>query len=658
MSDGSTPSQTTEEIQTGPYTSTVPCTNQINSDMTADKRLNMVNRKMESLELECLTAATRYSRRTTQHQTRKQENEKEDSDHIYETISECLDQEPVYSTPYELPPETVNGKPVTSHSFSSRACRGVAEKSGMKDNIPLSGPTLVKSNVQSLYRNHCKRGMPRSDRVEKTNDVEQWIRQAAAVSPLQQLYAQQNGSGESKKMADWRGTTSTKLSSSSGDSSGRKEKKLRNVTQKRIANEDEMRKSTIRNRHKSNHASVGEDRDTSSAYNTGTGESWQSAHLSPPFQQLPPGRSSAQYEQCLCCQKKPNAEWMQSSLSLSIIVSGDQLDPVSGSLIPTNQIADCGHQANFDPSVRACTTLSCESCQRCPLDRTREPQRTKRQTAQLGDVGKSRIVNRTKENGNNRLARNDATEKNCNYVTMLPAARTMYTNAENLQQTIRLQQQLFQQQLLQKQQQQSAGKRNLQLMSTIDEDAIQTGSFGKLMFSRNGQERFNRKANDALVSEQLPDHERKLLETNTEWRMKKRADGSRYITRRPTRERLLRDRAHQISEERAGTTTDDDTLSELKLGRYWSKEERRQHVEKTRERRQRQEELIRSKIHSTCTLVDHSSESQRCPNEQMLQLGQARSGYKSNIMNKMNRSKLIPETAKNIPPGLLTVTMV
>lgn len=652
MSDGSTPSQTTEEMQIGPYTSTAPCCpNQIISQhMTADKRMNMVNRKMESLELECLTATTRYPRRTVQQQTRKQEIEKDDSDHIYETISECLDHEPVYSTPYEVAMET--NKPVTSHSFSSRACRGVADKSGIKDNIPHSGTSLVKSNVQSLYKNHCKRGMPRSDRAEKTNDVEQWIRQAAAVSPLQQLNPQQNSPGELKKNADWRGTTSTRLSSSSGDSSGRKEKKL--VTQKRMANnDDEIRKSTIRNRQKSALASVGDDRDTSSAYNTGTGESWQSAHLSQPIQ-LPPGRT--QYEQCQCCQKKTDASWMQSSLSLSIFVSGDQHDPVSGSLIPTNKIADYGLQSHFDPSARTCTTFSCESCQQCPHNRTREPQRTKRHAAQLGDVGKNRLLNRTKDNGNNCLTRNDATEKNCNYVTMLPATRTMYTNAENLQQTIQLQQQLFQQQLLQKQQQQSAGKRNVQLMSTIDEDATQTGSSGKLMFPRNGQDRFIRKPTE--VSDQLLEHERKLLETNTEWRMKKRADGSRYITRRPTRERLLRDRAHQISEERAGTTTDDDTHSELKLGRYWSKEERRQHVEKTRERRQRQEELIRSKIHPTCALVDYSGEGQRCPSEQILQLNHARLAYKANLINRINRSKVISENVKNIPAGLLTVTMV
>ncbi|KAG5830462.1 hypothetical protein ANANG_G00310880 [Anguilla anguilla] len=52
--------------------------------------------------------------------------------------------------------------------------------------------------------------------------------------------------------------------------------------------------------------------------------------------------------------------------------------------------------------------------------------------------------------------------------------------------------------------------------------------------------------------------------------------------RPPARDRLLRERALKIREERGGggggTTTDDDAASELKLGRYWSREERKQHL--------------------------------------------------------------------------------
>lgn len=82
-----------------------------------------------------------------------------------------------------------------------------------------------------------------------------------------------------------------------------------------------------------------------------------------------------------------------------------------------------------------------------------------------------------------------------------------------------------------------------------------------------------------------------------EWKVKRRQDGTRYIVRRPVRNRTLRAaRASKINEERANDqTTEDDTISEVKTGRYWSKEERKKHLEKSRERRHRQESVIASK---------------------------------------------------------------
>ena len=76
-----------------------------------------------------------------------------------------------------------------------------------------------------------------------------------------------------------------------------------------------------------------------------------------------------------------------------------------------------------------------------------------------------------------------------------------------------------------------------------------------------------------------------------------RPDGSRYIARRPTRTFLLRQRERQIAEERTGelTTDNEDAASEVKVGKFWTKEQRRKHVEDGRERRRRQEEMIRAK---------------------------------------------------------------
>ena len=58
---------------------------------------------------------------------------------------------------------------------------------------------------------------------------------------------------------------------------------------------------------------------------------------------------------------------------------------------------------------------------------------------------------------------------------------------------------------------------------------------------------------------------------------------------------MLRERGRRIEEERGGNTTDDDACSEIKTGRFWTKDERKRQYEVARERRRRQEELIRAK---------------------------------------------------------------
>ncbi|XP_070694951.1 PDZ domain-containing protein 4-like [Pempheris klunzingeri] len=89
-----------------------------------------------------------------------------------------------------------------------------------------------------------------------------------------------------------------------------------------------------------------------------------------------------------------------------------------------------------------------------------------------------------------------------------------------------------------------------------------------------------------------------LLPTSTrmEWKVKIRSDGSRYVAKRPVRDRLLKARAMKIREERSGMTTDDDAVSEMKMGRYWSKEERKQQLLKAREQRRRREFMMQSRL--------------------------------------------------------------
>ncbi|MEE6480851.1 hypothetical protein FKM82_012685 [Ascaphus truei] len=85
-------------------------------------------------------------------------------------------------------------------------------------------------------------------------------------------------------------------------------------------------------------------------------------------------------------------------------------------------------------------------------------------------------------------------------------------------------------------------------------------------------------------------------EPRMEWKVKIRSDGTRYITKRPVRDKLLKERALKIKEERSGMTTDDDTMSEMKMGRYWSKEERKQHLMRAKEQRRRKEFMMRSRL--------------------------------------------------------------
>ncbi|XP_070702606.1 E3 ubiquitin-protein ligase PDZRN3-B isoform X2 [Pempheris klunzingeri] len=102
------------------------------------------------------------------------------------------------------------------------------------------------------------------------------------------------------------------------------------------------------------------------------------------------------------------------------------------------------------------------------------------------------------------------------------------------------------------------------------------------------------------------------LEPKMEWKVKIRSDGTRYITKRPVRDKLLRERALRIHEERSGMTTDDDAISELKMGRYWSKEERKQHAVRAKEQRQRREFMKQSR--ADCLREQPGPEDRKEPN--------------------------------------------
>ncbi|XP_018653258.1 hypothetical protein Smp_141520 [Schistosoma mansoni] len=101
-----------------------------------------------------------------------------------------------------------------------------------------------------------------------------------------------------------------------------------------------------------------------------------------------------------------------------------------------------------------------------------------------------------------------------------------------------------------------------------------------------------------------------------EWVVKKRPDGTRYITRRPIStstvttifadndsNQLVEERAKRLAEERSGITTDDDAISELKTGRYWNRSERKKQLEKAKADRKRKQLNIITQQNSHKNLV-------------------------------------------------------
>ncbi|XP_037303850.2 uncharacterized protein LOC119193983 [Pungitius pungitius] len=60
-------------------------------------------------------------------------------------------------------------------------------------------------------------------------------------------------------------------------------------------------------------------------------------------------------------------------------------------------------------------------------------------------------------------------------------------------------------------------------------------------------------------------------------------------TSRISRNQLLRDRASKLADERSGMSTDEETNTDMLMGRYWSRMERREHFLLAREQRQQQQ---------------------------------------------------------------------
>ena len=58
-------------------------------------------------------------------------------------------------------------------------------------------------------------------------------------------------------------------------------------------------------------------------------------------------------------------------------------------------------------------------------------------------------------------------------------------------------------------------------------------------------------------------------------------------------------------------TTDDDAVSEMKVGRYWTKDERKKHLEKVREHKKRKQEMLKMRME---TVKENDEEKKKEPN--------------------------------------------
>ena len=151
-----------------------------------------------------------------------------------------------------------------------------------------------------------------------------------------------------------------------------------------------------------------------------------------------------------------------------------------------------------------------------------------------------------------------------------------------------------------------------------------------------------------------------------DWKVKVRSDGTRYITKKSTaRDRVLKERANRIHEERSGgMTTDDEAMTEMKLGRYWSKEDRKRHLERARDQKRRREFMLQARLE--CLQEQDEMEGRKPVN--MVELGHKKFLKKRGREMLMDNfttvqemlvhgTRISPETAKEFNPFLNVTTV-
>ena len=117
----------------------------------------------------------------------------------------------------------------------------------------------------------------------------------------------------------------------------------------------------------------------------------------------------------------------------------------------------------------------------------------------------------------------------------------MYTNMDNLQDTMKMQQEM--------------------LLRQSQQNSLQSVNYPSNVKRSSPSPVFQAPPPPPLP----PANAERGRDPSWEWKVKIRPDGSRYVARRPARNRLLKEREARLNEERSGMTTDDDAMSELKV---------------------------------------------------------------------------------------------
>ncbi|VDK84273.1 unnamed protein product, partial [Onchocerca ochengi] len=155
------------------------------------------------------------------------------------------------------------------------------------------------------------------------------------------------------------------------------------------------------------------------------------------------------------------------------------------------------------------------------------------------------------------------------------AGITMYTMPQKLAETIALQQRLLREAMVEQ----------AHMLRSAKGGAIST-----TINNRNDNQR--RGGTGRIEGSTMKQFQDDKIPEQCEWKIKRRPDGTRYVTKKPIRNKLLKEREEQLNKERTGVSTDDDAMSELKTGRFWTREERKKQWERAKQRKLRYHQLM------------------------------------------------------------------